>query len=197
MLDPSSASDPIELFGAWFENAVQSGRALPESVALATANADGIPSVRIVLLKGVDERGFVFFTNYTSRKGRELEENPHASMCFHWAELERQIRISGPVNKIGDDESYAYFSTRPRGSRVGAWASKQSQPLDERTTLEARVEDAEARFEGGDVPLPPFWGGYRIAPHTIEFWQGRTDRLHDRLVFRRTETGWDRERLYP
>lgn len=197
MFDSSTPSDPIELFHAWFDDAEAHGRPLPESVALATSTADGRPSVRVVLLKGVDARGFVFFTNYTSRKGQELAENPHAAMCFHWAELERQVRISGVVHKIGDEESYAYFSTRPRGSRVGAWASKQSQPLDERATLEARVAEAEDRFAGGDVPLPPFWGGYRIEPETIEFWQGRLDRLHDRLVFTRTDNGWAIERLYP
>ena len=189
--------DPIEFFEIWFEAAQESGLFMPEAVALATTTPEGAPSVRMVLLKSVDERGFVFFTNYGSRKAHELDANPQAALCFHWAVLERQVRVTGSVERISEEESYAYFSTRGRGSRLGAWASKQSQPLPDREELEARVRDVRTRFDGEDVPLPPFWGGYRIRPETIEFWQGKADRLHDRLVFRRDGNGWTTERLYP
>jgi pyridoxamine 5'-phosphate oxidase len=190
-------ADPIELFQAWFEAATESGLFMPEAVALATATPDGRPSVRMVLLKEVDERGFVFFTNYESRKARELQANPHAALCFHWPVLERQVRVNGPVSRVTEEESYAYFRTRGRGSRIGAWASHQSRPLPERSELEQRVREMKERFTGDEVPLPPFWGGYRIAPESIEFWQGRADRLHDRLVFTREGEGWATERLYP
>lgn len=189
--------DPIEFFGIWFEAAEESGLFMPEAVALATTTTEGTPSVRMVLVKSVDERGFVFFTNYGSRKAHELDANPQAALCFHWAVLERQVRVTGSVERISEEESYAYFSTRGRGSRLGAWASKQSQTLPDREALEARVRDAKSRFDGEDVPLPPFWGGYRIRPETIEFWQGKADRLHDRLVFTRDGDGWSTERLYP
>ena len=189
--------DPIEFFTIWFEAAEESGLFMPEAVALATTTPDGAPSVRMVLLKSVDERGFVFFTNYGSRKASELEANPQAALCFHWAVLERQVRVTGSVERISEDESYASFSSRGRGSRIGAWASKQSQPLPERRELEDRVQDAKTRFDGEDVPLPPFWGGYRIRPDVIEFWQGKADRLHDRLVFTRDGDDWQTERLYP
>jgi pyridoxamine 5'-phosphate oxidase len=189
--------DPIELFQRWFRGARDSGILLPESAALASAAADGTPSARMVLLKGVDARGFVFFTNYASRKARELEENPRAALCFHWAVHQRQVRVGGPVQRIAPDESAAYFATRTRGSQIGAWASKQSQPLVSRAELELRVREARARFTDTPIPLPPFWGGYRLEPHTIEFWQGRADRLHDRLVFTRAPEGWTTERLYP
>lgn len=193
----SPTPDPIELFQEWFAHAEGTGRALPESVALATATPDGSPSARIVLLKAVDERGFVFFTNYTSRKAQEIEANPSAALCFHWAELERQVRVTGAVARISQEESDAYFQSRPRGSRIGAWASKQSQPLAARAELEDRIERYEEEFDGGAVPLPPHWGGYRIAPSVIEFWSGRPDRLHERLVFRRAGDGWQTETLYP
>ena len=195
--DADELGDPVDLFGKWFDAARESGILLPESVALATATPEGLPSVRMVLLKGVDARGFVFFTNYASRKSTEIEENPNAALCFHWAVHHRQVRVSGAVERITEDESRAYFATRDRGSRVGAWASKQSQALGERKELEERTRQVQERFSGGDVPLPPFWGGYRIAPTTIEFWQGRADRLHDRLVFTRSEGGWSTARLYP
>lgn len=195
--EADESADPIELFQTWYAAAEESGIFMPEAVALATSTADGRPSVRMVLLKGVDARGFVFFTNYESRKAAELEANPHAALCAHWAVHERQVRVTGPVARIGDDESYAYFRTRGRGSRLGAWASKQSRPLPERRELEERVEEMKARFPGDDVPLPPFWGGYRITPETIEFWQGRADRLHDRLVFSRGGARWTTQRLYP
>ena len=195
--DATEDADPIDLFYQWFEAAVESDILLPESVALATADAEGHPSVRMVLMKNVDKHGFVFFTNYSSRKATELEANPHAALCFHWALQERQVRVTGVVTKISQEESDAYFQSRGRGSRVGAWASKQSQPLPARSRLEQRTVEVRDRFANTDVPLPPFWGGYRIDPETIEFWQGRADRLHDRLVFSRGTDGWATKRLYP
>ena len=196
---PEAASnmDPIELYGDWLGAAEESGILLPESVALATATGDGRPSVRMVLLKGVDERGFVFYTNYGSRKATELDANPHAALCFHWAVLHRQVRVAGAVERVSEEESAAYFASRPKGTRLGAWASKQSQPLSGRELLETRLLEAQQRFPGDDVPLPSFWGGYRLRAEEIEFWQGRADRLHDRLVFTRSEDGWDTARLYP
>jgi pyridoxamine 5'-phosphate oxidase len=166
-------------------------------VALATADKDGRPSARMVLLRGVDERGFVFHTNYHSRKGRELAENPFGALCFHWPTIEEQIRIEGPVERLPTDESDAYFAGRPRGSQIGAWASAQSEPLDSRATFERRIQEVEARFEGVPVPRPPFWGGFRIAPVRIEFWLGRESRLHDRTVYTRAGDGWTVEKLYP
>lgn len=190
--------DPIELFQEWFEAARKGGLFLPEAMTLSTATPDGKPSARLVLLKGVDERGFTFFTNYESRKARELARNPHAALTFHWAILQRQVRVEGRVRKLSEDESYAYFKTRSRGSQIGAWASHQSSVLDDRATLEARVREMETRFEGEDVPLPPFWGGFLVEPEAIEFWQGRTHRLHDRLRFTREDGGdWETVRLYP
>lgn len=166
-------------------------------VALATADADGRPSVRMVLLRGVDERGFVFHTNYNSRKSRDLTANPYAALCFHWHTLEEQIRVEGRVQRLGDEESDAYFRTRPRGSQLGAWASNQSAVLASRETLEEEYREIERRFEGAVVPRPPFWGGYRLVPEVIEFWFGRPDRLHDRLRYTRRRSGWSIERLYP
>lgn len=198
--DAAADRDPLDLFQEWFHEARESGLLLPESMALATATPDGVPSVRMVLLKGVDERGIVFFTNYGSAKARELEANPNASVCFHWAILERQVRMAGLVTRISEEESMAYFSSRPRGSRIGAWASKQSEPLPARKELEGRVKEFDERYPGDNVPLPPFWGGYRLAPRRIEFWQGKADRLHERLVFSRagdTAGEWDTRRLYP
>lgn len=195
--EAAEQANPIELFQAWFEAAKESGILLPDAVALATATADGAPSARMVLLKSVDERGFVFYTNYGSRKARELEENPRAALCFHWPVLQRQVRVTGPVSRVSEAESADYFATRPRGSQLGAWASRQSEALSGRAELEARFKETDQRFAEGDVPLPPFWGGYRLAPERIEFWQGRADRLHDRLAFSRTETGWSAVRLYP
>ncbi len=190
-------ADPFELFAGWFHAAQESGLVHPEAMTLATATPDGAPSARMVLLKDVDPDGFVFFTNYESRKARELEANPSAALCFHWANLERQVRIEGEVTRTTDEESWEYFRTRPRGSRIGAWASAQSRELEGREELEARVREAQARFEGEEVPLPPFWGGYRLRPRRIEFWQGKADRLHERLVFERLDGAWTSRRLYP
>ena len=166
-------------------------------VALATADASGRPSVRMVLLRGADEHGFVFHTNYTSRKARELTENPQAAICVHWHAIEEQIRIEGTVERLDDRASDVYFASRPRGSQIGAWASRQSDPLDSRETLEEAYRAVEQRFHGGPVPRPPFWGGFRLIPERIEFWFGRTDRLHDRLLYLREGDGWRVERLYP
>ena len=195
--DAADDANPIELFEAWFEAVRESGILLPESAALATATRDGVPSVRMVLLRGVDERGFVFYTNYGSRKAHELEENPRAALCFHWAVHQRQVRVTGSVRRVSEEESAAYFATRGRGSQVGAWASRQSETLARREDLEAMAHELQERFAGGEVPLPPFWGGYRIDPDAIEFWQGRADRLHDRLFFNRSGDGWTTERLQP
>jgi pyridoxamine 5'-phosphate oxidase len=166
-------------------------------VALATVDGSGRPSVRMVLLRGADERGFVFHTNYNSRKARELDQNPHAALCIHWHSLEEQIRIEGRVERLSDSESDEYFANRPRGSQLGAWASNQSAVLPSRETLEEEYRETERRFEGQEVPRPPFWGGYRLSPERIEFWFGRPDRLHDRLLYVRDNDGWKIERLYP
>jgi pyridoxamine 5'-phosphate oxidase len=166
-------------------------------VVLATADVRGRPSARMVLLRGADSRGFAFFTSYTSRKARELTENPYAALCIHWPTIEQQIRIEGAVERLPDDESDAYFSGRPRGSQLGAWASDQSQVLASREVLEERYREIEGRFEGVPVPRPPLWGGFRLIPHRIEFWQGGADRLHDRLVYLRDGTTWRTERLFP
>ena len=189
--------DPIELFGAWFQEARESGIMLPESASLATATPEGVPSSRMVLLRAFSAEGFVFYTNYRSRKARELDANPRASLLLYWAILQRQVRVEGRVERIGHEESEAYFRTRDRGSQIGAWASRQSDTLDDRSTLERRVSQAEERFKDQDVTLPEFWGGYRVVPERIEFWQGRLNRLHDRLAFKRADGGWETERLYP
>ena len=196
---PEAAADrdPIQLFEDWYKAAEESGIFLPESMALATATPGGAPSVRMVLLKGVDARGFVFYTNYGSRKAHELEETPQAALCFHWAVLERQVRIEGAVERVSEEESHAYFSSRARGSRIGAWASRQSDVLPARRDLEERVARFDREYPGDDVPLPPFWGGYLLRPSRIEFWQGKADRLHERLVFTRAGDGWETLRLYP
>ena len=166
-------------------------------VTLATCDEHGQPSARMVLLRVVDERGFGFFTNFTSRKGRELDANPKAALCIHWITLDEQIRIEGHVERMSDEESDVYFDKRPRGSQLGAWASDQSQLLPSRETLEEKYREIERRFEGQAVQRPPFWGGYRIVPHRIEFWYGRPDRLHDRVVYVKEKPGWRIERLYP
>jgi len=195
--EAAAGRDPIELFKEWFDAAAESGLLLPEAAALATASSEGAPSVRMVLLKTLDSRGFVFYTNYESRKAAEMKANPRAALCFHWAVLERQVRIEGRVERVPTEESSAYFSTRPRGSRIGAWASRQSEPLPSREALEERVRHFEREYPGDAVPLPPFWGGYLLRPDTIEFWQGKADRLHERLSFRRAAERWETVRLYP
>jgi pyridoxamine 5'-phosphate oxidase len=192
-----SSADPITEFLNAVERA-KSHQVDPAPVALATADAQGRPSVRMVLLRGADTRGFSFFTNYNSRKGRELDRNPHAALCFHWATLDEQIRVEGSIERLPDAESDEYFAHRPRGSQLGAWASAQSEMLPSRETLEEKYREIERRFEHeAHVPRPPFWGGYRLIPHRIEFWYGRTDRLHDRVVYVREASTWRIERLYP
>ena len=191
------AADPIAQFLAWFDDARAAELREPNAMTLATATPDGAPSARIVLLKGVDERGFVFYTDYRSRKGDELAANPRAALVFHWAELERQVRVTGTVSRVSREESEAYYRTRPVGSRIGAWASHQSRPIAGRAELEAREAELARRYADGDVPLPPHWGGYRVAPETVEFWQGRPSRLHDRLRYVREDGGWRVERLSP
>lgn len=191
------ASDPYDLFDAWFADAKASEPADPNAMALATTTPDGFPSVRIVLLKGLDRQGFVFYTNAESRKGVELKANPRAALCFHWKSLKRQVRIEGSIAQATDAEADAYFAGRPRDSRIGAWASEQSRPLDARATFEARIRQFDAKYPGEIVPRPPFWVGFRLTPTKIEFWQDRPFRLHDRLVFTPEGTGWAIERLYP
>ncbi len=189
--------DPLDIFEDWFKNADKCGLFLAEAVALATSTPAGQPSARMVLLKGFDQRGFVFFTNYGSRKSGELDANPNAALLFHWGILQRQIRIEGTVERIPTAESAAYFNTRPRASRIAAWASRQSEVLQNREELERRYKTKLAKFAQGEVPLPDFWGGYRLQPAAIEFWQGRANRMHDRLRFRRSDGGWVGEWLYP
>lgn len=190
--------DPVVEIGRWFEIASRHLGERAAAMTVATATPDGRPSARVVLLRGFDARGLVFYTNRESRKGAELAANPHAAAVLHWPELEAQIRVEGPVTLVDDVESDAYFSHRPRGHRVGAWASAQSTPVTDRATLEAQVAAAEARFPGDDVPRPPYWGGYRIEPRRVELWRSRTDRVHDRVLYTRGDGGtWDRVRLSP
>jgi pyridoxamine 5'-phosphate oxidase len=189
--------DPLVQFHHWFRDALRADVIEPNAMCLATATPDAYPSARIVLLKEVDERGFVFFTDYRSRKGQELSDNPHASLCFFWPELERQVRIAGAVQRISRSDSDAYFQSRPRESRIGAWTSHQSAELTSREVLEQQWETMSAQFGDGDVPLPDHWGGFRIVPEEMEFWQGRASRLHDRLQYVRKAGVWQRRRLSP
>lgn len=196
-LDETSADpDPIRQFHLWFQQALDAQLPEPNTMTVATVDANGQPSARIVLIKEVDERGFVFYTNYESRKGRNLAVNPKASLLFYWIELERQVRVEGIVEKTSGEQSDAYFHSRPLGSRIGAWASEQSREIASRAQLEAREQSVVERF-GAHPPRPPHWGGYRLAPNSIEFWQGRPSRLHDRLLYTREDGGWRISRLAP
>ena len=195
--DTVQGTNPIDLFQSWFKDARQSGLFLPEAMTLATCSSQGKPSARTVLLKSADPSGFVFFTNYGSQKGIELESNPFASLLFHWPILQRQVRIEGTVSRVAREDSEIYFHSRPRGSQIGAWASIQSQKLATRAELQAAIEKIESKYKDQPVPLPDHWGGYRIQPEKIEFWQGRPFRLHDRLVFEKVKGEWRTHRLYP
>ncbi|HUG42374.1 MAG TPA: pyridoxamine 5'-phosphate oxidase [Longimicrobiales bacterium] len=201
LLEREAGNDPLVLFDRWFRDAREAGLYLAEAMTLATATPGAAPSARLVLLKSFGPDGFVFFTNYDSCKAAELDANPRASLVFHWATLHRQVRVSGPVERTTRAESEEYFRTRPRGSRIAAWASNQSGVLRDRAEIERRFREVEEEYAGTDVPLPPFWGGYRLRPESIEFWQGRVNRLHDRLVFtpdlRGGPGGWTVHRLSP
>ena len=192
-------TNPTDLFSKWFEDAKASETGDPNAMALGTSTPDGKPSVRMVLLKDFDDAGFVFYTNLTSRKGGELLANPNAALCFHWKSLTRQVRVEGPLVPVTDEEADAYFASRPKLSRIGAWASKQSSVLESRYELEGRIAKYTARFNIGEVPRPEFWSGFRLSPRAIEFWQQEEFRLHDRLVYRRDSEGdsWRTERLFP
>lgn len=189
--------DPLRHFAEIYAQVQKVVVPEPSAMVLATVSAEGRPSARVVLLKGFDDRGFVFFTNLESRKGRELQANSFAALCFHWPPLEQQVRIEGRVVSVTDAEADAYFASRPRGAQIGAWASRQSQVLTTREELEARVRSFEAKFAGGDVPRPPFWSGFRVIPDRMEFWQSRASRLHDRTVYVPQNGAWIMEKLYP
>ncbi len=195
--DFTEAGEPFALFSAWMAEAASSEPNDPTAMALATVDAEGLPNVRMVLLKGADETGFVFYTNIESNKGLELAANPKAALVFHWKSLRRQVRARGAVTRVSDAEADAYFATRPRDSRIGAWASQQSRPLESRFAFEKAIAFYAAKYALGEVPRPPYWTGFRIEPLSIEFWHDRPFRLHDRVVFARTEGGWTRTRLYP
>ena len=189
--------DPMDLFAEWFREAEDAGVDVPETMTLATADSDGAPSARMVLLKGADEEGFVFYSGYVSRKAGELERNPLAALVFYWRPLGKQVRVEGRVERVSEAESAAYFATRPRGSQIAAWASQQSKPLAGREDLDRRYAELEREYEGRDVPLPPHWGGFRLRPEAIEFWQHRDNRLHDRILYTRAREGWRSELLSP
>ncbi len=195
---PDLADDPVTMFRRWLDDTVASGLHEPNAMVVASVSEQGRPSTRMVLLKGLDERGFVFYTNLTSRKGREIEANPAVSLLFPWQDLQRQVRVEGTASRVSSEESEAYFARRPRESQLGAWASPQSQVVTSRAALDERYGGVLSRFAAAEeVPLPPFWGGIRVAPESVEFWQGRKGRMHDRLVYRREGAGWRVERLAP
>ena len=196
-LDPATASDPLAVFRAWLAEAGGTEVNDPNAMQLATVDETGLPNLRTVLLKGFDVRGFVFYTNHGSAKGRELLASRKAALLFHWKSLRRQVRVRGAVEEVSAEESDAYYASRPRGSRIGAWASEQSRPLDSRATLEARVKALEAEYEGRDIPRPSHWGGFRVVPREVELWADGPFRLHDRFLFTRADDGWDRKRLNP
>lgn len=197
-VDFTAADEPWQIFSRWLAEATESEPNDPNALALATVDPDGLPDVRMVLLKGFDPGGFVFFTNFESAKGRQLLATGKAAMCFHWKSLRRQVRVRGPVTEVSDEEADAYFASRPRNSRIGAWASKQSRPLESRFALEKAVAEYAARYAIGTIPRPPYWSGFRLAPVSIEFWKDGAFRLHDRIRFtRREDGGWERTRLYP
>jgi pyridoxamine 5'-phosphate oxidase len=196
-MDELITRNPIDIFQEWLAAAEQSEPNDPTAMCLATVDAEGNPSARMVLLKGVDQRGFAFYTNFEGRKGRELTAHPRAALCFHWKSLRKQVRVEGPVEPVSAAEADAYFATRARASQIGAWASDQSRPLDSRATLEARVAATQARYEGRPIPRPPNWSGFRVTPTAIEFWKDGAFRLHDRIRFTRLGLEWVAERLYP
>jgi pyridoxamine 5'-phosphate oxidase len=191
------ASDPLDQFETWFKQANSAGIADANACSIATCGTDGMPSARTVLLKLFDATGFAFFTNYNSHKAQQLEQNSHASLLFPWLQLNRQVRIEGHCEKLSRAESFKYFTSRPRGSQIGAWCSDQSEVIESRRFLEQKYQEVDARFESEDIPLPPFWGGYRLVPVMIEFWQGRENRLHDRFQFRLEDGAWRVQRLAP
>jgi pyridoxamine 5'-phosphate oxidase len=197
--DFAAADEPLRLFASWLKDATTSELRDPTAMTLATVDADGLPNARMVLLKGADERGFVFYTNMDSQKGRELDVHPTAALVFYWKSANRQVRVRGPVQRVSDAEADAYFASRPKQAQIGAWASKQSSPLENRLAFEKAVALYAAKYATGEVPRPPYWSGYRIMPLAVEFWQERPFRLHDRIEFRRAEPGapWSKTRLYP
>ncbi|HVK12119.1 MAG TPA: pyridoxamine 5'-phosphate oxidase [Gemmataceae bacterium] len=197
LTEADAGDDPFRLFDRWFADALAAGVPEPNAMTLATCTPEGVPSARVVLLKIADDRGFAFFTNYDSRKGAELANNPRAALVFLWPALERQVRVEGRVERTTEAESDEYFVSRPLNSRLGAWASAQSSIIPDRAALERQHEELVARYPDGNIPRPPHWGGYRVVPSVFEFWQGRPSRLHDRIRFRKADAGWSRDRLSP
>lgn len=197
LLEADVDADPFRQFAVWFEQATRAGIVEPNAMSHATVSPEGQPSIRIVLLKGVDDQGFIFFTNYESRKGRDMITNPKSALLFFWSALERQVRIEGIIEKIDHNQSKAYFDSRPEGSRIGAWSSHQSEVVNSRDALEKRYEENRAKFAGTEIPMPDYWGGYRLIPSMIEFWQGRGSRMHDRIRYRHLGDSWVIDRLSP